>query len=534
MLKINTFKYLMPAAHLCVIGFTQQQSRAAAKAKAESTVAKTFATLDEIYASNDGFRCSHCGFKAKKKAALSNHVKKHGIVVLKRVKLRPRRRRLRPTMATKLAVLNQLAAYHANHGADYPRKQFDLASGYDASCISRWLKYPRLRQVAALPWLACFKRLRTVVITGRSKFSNEANILYQRFLYRRRAMGQEVSGDWLKTEMLSIVAESHVSGWKNFRASNGWLQTFIRNYNISHQVQTEKKSMANNLRVPLLQIFHQNLCRIQQSRGFNKRDPIFGRFSPRAIWNLDQIPISFTKVRRTSYNSKNKPCWIVNHGPSGLEKRMATLVLTLRAGGSQIVGPYVLFKGKGHIDAELLAELDASGIRYGFNEKAWTNEAAAIDHLLYFNEIVKKECPEIKEHMLLLDGLSAQSTNRFVELALDLNILPVYFPPNCTHLVQPVDHRVAAYIKKCFHALYIVEEEMRYPDWQTYRENGSMCPQQLRSTVLQWTRSAWQQLLTEQTILQQAFLSTGCLITLTGQHWIKFQDIDNYSFTYPV
>ncbi len=134
--------------------------------------------------------------------------------------------------------------------------------------------------------------------------------------------------------------------------------------------------------------------------------------------------------------------------------------------------------------------------------------------------------------MLLLDGLSAQATSRFINLAIDLNILPVYFPPNCTHLVQPVDHRAAAWIKKAWHTLYLIEEEENYEQWRDHRINGSMCLQYLRVTSLQFMREIWKLLQTKVEFLQLAFTSTGCLITLKGQHAIKFRDIDNYTFDY--
>ena len=53
------------------------------------------------------------------------------------------------------------------------------------------------------------------------------------------------------------------------------------------------------------------------------------------------------------------------------------------------------------LSEDLLAELDAIGIPYAFNEKAWANEKACLDHLRFFYQIVHEKCPEIKEHMLL-------------------------------------------------------------------------------------------------------------------------------------
>ena len=419
---------------------------------------------------------------------------------------KPIQRRKRPTMKTKLRVLCDLRKYYEKYGDNYPRTHFEKQSGWSKSSISEWLSLDRMRQVATLPWLACCKRLRTVVVHERSQFASENDELYKRFLYRRRARGQEVDVDWFKDTMKKILFLNKPPGYEKFQCSPGWLEKFLKRYCVSNQMQTEKKQMCNSLRVPLLQGFHIGLCRIQQSHGLNPRDPIYGRFSPLAIWNVDQIPFSFIKSHRRSYNPIGEACWILNQGPSGLEKRMATIILTLRGDGPQIVPPFILFRGEGRISAALLAELDAVGIPYGFNEKAWANQDACIAHLNFFNKIVRETCPELKEHMLLLDGLSSQSTRAFIELALDLNIYTVYFPPNCTHLVQPVDHRVAAWLKAAFHTFYKFEEEEKYEIWADYRANGSLSLPQLRETLLRWVAAAWAELKKMPTFLQKAFV----------------------------
>ena len=177
--------------------------------------------------------------------------------------------------------------YYAKYGNDYPRHFFDEQSGYAKSSITEWSKLPSLQSVATRPWLARFKRLRTFVLHGRSNFRSQQDELYQRFLYRRRA-GARVDQEWLKTEMFRILQDSKPPGYEKFRCSAGWLEKFLKHYEISHQMQTEKKQMANELLIPILLAFHRELCILQQTRGLNPRDPVYGRFSPLAIWNVDQ------------------------------------------------------------------------------------------------------------------------------------------------------------------------------------------------------------------------------------------------------
>ena len=42
---------------------------------------------------------------------------------------------------------------------------------------------------------------------------------------------------------------------------------------------------------------------------------------------------------------QGQPCWIAVVGPSGLEKRMATIHPTIRAAGEQIMPCFIIFKG---------------------------------------------------------------------------------------------------------------------------------------------------------------------------------------------
>ena len=209
---------------------------------------------------------------------------------------------------------------------------------------------------------------------------------------------------------------------------------------------------------------------------------------------------------------------------------MCTIVLTIRAGGEQIIPPFLLFKGQGKLSRKLIAELDEAGIPYAFNNKAWADGKSSLEYLRFFNNIVRTQCPDIKEHLLLLDNLGAQATRDFVLFAMDLDIYPCYFPANCTHLVQPVDHRIAAWIKQFLSSLYRVEQTVMNDEWTRYRQTKTLSAQARRRTVTRWVRICWDELKTKTEFLTRAFLSTGCLIKLDGTHNIQFKDIPHYSF----
>ena len=243
-------------------------------------------------------------------------------------------------------MLEQLREYHRLNGAHFPVAHFVNHIGYSKSSISLWRSSARLAMIANLPECFAKRRLRSVVLADGSETRDQQDQLYKLFLYRRRAKGLEVDYEWLRTEMKLIMENDKPDGYTKFTyQSNGWIEKFLAYYQISHQCQTEKKPVNNALRVPLLQSFHTELCLLQQEMGLNPRCPTFGKFAAKNIYNPDQIPGSFMKDRKKSLNPIGESCWILNQGPSGISKRIMTIVLTLRGEGEQIVPPFIIFRG---------------------------------------------------------------------------------------------------------------------------------------------------------------------------------------------
>lgn len=115
---------------------------------------------------------------------------------------------------------------------------------------------PRIRFMATLPHLACFKRLRSAMIFAQWKMRAEKELLYDRVSKWRRTgcklRRRKLSKNYA---LLALFSKLRVAG----------LKLSFKKFRISSQVQTEKKSMSNELRVQLMQVFHENLCRQTQS-----------------------------------------------------------------------------------------------------------------------------------------------------------------------------------------------------------------------------------------------------------------------------
>jgi hypothetical protein len=95
--------------------------------------------------------------------------------------------------------------------------------------------------------------------------------------------------------------------------------------NISSQMRTEKKHKSAEERLVQIEQFHWDLQMVQ--RAHPQVCPIWGAFPPAKIWNADHIPLPFSVNLKRSLNTKGSDCWIVEVGPSGLDKRQATLHL---------------------------------------------------------------------------------------------------------------------------------------------------------------------------------------------------------------
>lgn len=238
-----------------------------------------------------------------------------------------------------------------------------------------------------------------------SKFKHENDELFERFLYRRTVLGLGIDSYWLRYQMRQVLNEFKTVGYASFKCSNGWLNRWLKRYDVSFQCRTDKKPVSTLARIGPIRDFHQRVQEIQRSGV--QRSPQYGRFPPDYIWNCDQIPLPFCLNPKRSYNLKGIPCWVASRGPSGLDKRQASIQLTLRAAGEQLIPPCIIFRGEGQISEDEIHDLDSfSHINWRFQKKAWADGKFCEWHLENMATILHTESPG--EHLLVLDNLSAQ------------------------------------------------------------------------------------------------------------------------------
>lgn len=241
-----------------------------------------------------------------------------------------------------------------------------LANNCTSSQISKWMK----KRFGVDHWGKAKDANSPHRVEKKAKFAEAELELYDRFLYRRSVTGLYVDGVWLKVQMRKILNVLRPLGYSTFKTSNGWLWRFCSRWRITSQAKTDGKTeTAENRKEKILQVIEE--YRLLQ-RSSPQTDPVFGRFSPDRHWATDQIPISLSHPRKRSLNPKGQPCRISSVVRKALARRQATIQLTIRAQGEQIVPPVVILSGKGlrlsHEELQCMLGLE---VEVYYQPKAW-------------------------------------------------------------------------------------------------------------------------------------------------------------------
>lgn len=209
---------------------------------------------------------------------------------------------------------------------------------YSRRCItSRPTKYPLVKN----PLYTLFKeaRLHSRMITHR-QFLRHAKSLYHE-LYPSRCIRNIKSGRWTYLKM---------------KQSNTWFQGFRRRFNISLRYKTKRAQKSpEELRTTIqkqLQFNRRNTVILPDSdcgliRVPEVKETRIGCFLPCHVINIDQTPLAFelTTTRRT-YTKKGDHTVFLRSGPSGWEKRHATLIITIHTDGLPHTKPVLIYTGK--------------------------------------------------------------------------------------------------------------------------------------------------------------------------------------------
>jgi hypothetical protein len=354
--------------------------------------------------------------------------------------------------------------------------------------------------------------------------------LYLDFLHRREVVGLHVGGRWLRLRMMELVHRMHPpdhSGVATFNATDSWCTKWKKRYRVRSRARTKKQDTPVADRLEAIRDFHKFL----QEDVFQS-----GGVLPRQIYYMDQVPYSHTQPQayRRSLNSIGRSCFIKLPFKSA-DKRFCSIQLTTCADLEELDRVPIAFilRGKGlqlgKEETALWSALDGQA-RIFYQTKAWADG----DFMMMWLETFAFDVRDIIEEdgfvILGMDGHGAQMTRRFQERCRELDIIPIYTPPNCTDVVAPVDAGCGATLKSLSNILYQADYEKNH---NIYEDEG-IADKEKRMQAAMRVVAAWSVMKEDnQHLILQSFVKTGWFPLApdgSEDHLVKIKDLPDYKF----
>lgn len=285
-------------------------------------------------------------------------------------------------------------------------KQKDLCIKYGigSSTVSDILKkadiYIRQHEVQNGP-----KRIR---IDASCKF-DQLNTLLWTWFQAARAKNLPISGPILQEKGLEFSVEI---GIPEFKASNGWLESWKNRYGIRQfKVSGEKADV--------------DMKTVDDYKS--KLPEIFRDYKPCDRFNADELGCYFRALPDKTLATKQDDC-------SGIKtsKERITVLLTCSQTGEKLM-PLVIGKYGKPRCFKRTENNDLSSIQYEFNKKAWMTSIIFTEWLKKLNSMMRRENRKI---MLFVDNATSHVAPEMSNVKIE------FLPPNTTSVLQPCDQGI--------------------------------------------------------------------------------------------
>ncbi|KAF2178998.1 DDE-domain-containing protein, partial [Zopfia rhizophila CBS 207.26] len=125
-------------------------------------------------------------------------------------------------------------------------------------------------------------------------------------------------------------------------------------------------------------------------------------------------------------------------------------VSTIEAIGMNGYSPpaFVIFAGKQIQHSWIDPSIDRRTVLQ-VQQSGWTDRSIALHWLQHFDEYTRPHTVGIYR-LLILDGHDSHVSLNFVQACEEAKIVPLYLPPHCTHILQPLDVGVFSPLGKAY------------------------------------------------------------------------------------
>ena len=261
--------------------------------------------------------------------------------------------------------------------------------------------------------------------TGKSKKLRGADhpdleaVLFDWFM-QQRAMHIPVSGPMIKAKADDLALRLKI---ENFRSSEGWLQRFKARRGITLKTISGESASVDDATIDSWQPVLKS---------------ILNRYSPCDVYNADESGLFYNLLPDKTLAIKGDPC----KGGKRSKERL-TVLLCCNMDGSDKLKPLIIGKSENPRAFRGVRELPCS---YKANKKAWMTSAFFIQWLNAFDA---KMGVKNRKVVLFIDNCPAHP---IVSLR---NVELVFFPPNCTSRLQPLDQGIFRQLKHKFRSMLV-------------------------------------------------------------------------------
>ena len=296
---------------------------------------------------------------------------------------------------------------------------------------------------------------------NRGTSNDDLNDAVSKWFKLARQRNIPVSGPMIQEEAKIIAAKL---GDSEFKASNGWLESFKKRHNIKQFIVSGE---AADISEDTVQSWHERIKHIMQG------------FKPEDVWNIDETGCFFRALPEKTLAEKHSEC----KGGKKAKERVTIAFIANAAGGKET--PIVIgratkpccFKGIRNIKKPL-------GVSYFAQSKAWMTADIMQNILLHLNRRLIRTNRSI---LLLMDNATPHDPSFVGKFS---NIKIVFLPANTTAKLQPLDAGIIKNFKVHYRKLLLRHVLSRMKD------NSLSTADIIKSvdvlTAIRWTKLAWE------------------------------------------
>ena len=227
-----------------------------------------------------------------------------------------------------------------------------------------------------------------------------------------------------RSDVILLVQKLLQSRGMQKDVSSGWWESFLRRHpNVTLRTPvclSKARAMATNQEV-IDQYFDILEDALEENDLLDK---------PCQIYNLDEtgIPLDPKPLKVVTHRGVKNPSAI----GSG-KKQQITVVGCVHAGGGYLP-PMIIWNTKSLSPGQTIGEVP--GTLHGFSPKGWMDQEL---FKFWFLKHFLRYAPRTRPLFLLLDGHTSHYCPDTIRLAAKEKVIVFTFPPNTTHLTQPLD-----------------------------------------------------------------------------------------------